>query len=287
MTRPGLLGASRRTFLGSVMAMTLFATSTTALAGEVAAQAAAPARAASPAQAAAPARAATPTQAVAPGGAGVALPTPAAQAPAPAVQAPAPAAQAPAPVEDGPATPLAVRPTQATPLALAASPEGVGLGYKLLALLAIGGGVALYLYRKRGALRPGGQASQIDILARVGLGVRSELVLVEVEGTRLLVGMTPSAIQTLAVLDTSEEVGEAAPEDVGRPINLGERVRSLLGTDGPASPLPTPIKPAAAARPRVVRPNARAAQASAKASSVVREVPGQARGLLLSADEGE
>jgi len=226
-----------------------------------------------------------------------------APAPAPAVTAAVPlAAPTAAPAADG--TPLATHATApAKPLALAPQSEGLGIGYKLLAVLAIGGAVALYLKKKRGPKVAGIVPSKIDILARAGLGVRSQLVVVEVEGTRLLVGMTPSAIQTLAVLQTPEDDNVAAEarasaiedrleqeREIVRPANLGDRVRSLLGSDEPIAPPRLSAVKVATAKPKArSAPRASAAPATSRKSESVpresREVAGQARGLLLSVDE--
>jgi len=188
----------------------------------------------------------------------------------------------------------------AKPLALAPQSEGLGLGYKLLAVLAIAGGVALYLRKKRGLTIAGVVPSKIDILARAGIGVRSQLVVVEVEGTRLLVGMTPSAIQTLAVLQTPEDdnvVAEARASAIEdrleqerelRPANLGDRVRSLLGTDEPVAPRLAAVKASAVApktKSRAATPRASGGRKQTDAPRESREVAGQARGLLLSVDE--
>ena len=284
----------KRFLVASVIAMTVTATATTVFADEPAAHAAP----------AAPAAPATPAAVVAP-------------APAPAV---------PAAAASG-ATPLTVRPAPAPkPLALAPQSEGLGVGYKLLAILGIGGAVALYLKKKRGPRAEGPAPTKIDILARAGVGVRSQVFVVEVEGTRLLVGMTPSSIQTLAVLQTPEddhfvtapaderdervqrderaEARRASPVSTPAPAlgparsalemvrtpNLGERVRSLLGSEEAVMPRISPLKPTPAA-PRAVRSSGSSSKARATATRPkteareAREVAGQARGLLLSSDE--
>lgn len=256
----------------TVIALTSAAISTTALAGTALAQGAAkPAPQATPA--APPAQAAV---AAAP-----------AQAAAPVQQAPAQPAMAADPTQAS-ATPLNIRPSIPSPLSLAPSHEGLGLGYKLLAFAVVAGGLVLYARKRRGGRGLDAPKSRIDILARSGLGVRSELVVIEVDGTRLLVGMTPNAIQTLAVLDASAvENREVAEEEeiAPRTNDIGERVRTLLGNDdGPGMRMPQ-IKSAGAARnrtrtaPRDMHTN--------KTSLGMRDVAGQARGLLLSADDGE
>ncbi len=315
----------KRFLLASVIALTVTVMPTLAFADDTAPAVAAPTPPAAPTVASVAAKAVAPVAPLAPVRAALPVvtttsatvaakpaapaaapaPVPAAPVPAaplavaPAAAAPveAPAAAAPAPPD---ATPLALHvPAAAKPLALAPQSEGLGLGYKLLAVLAIGGAVALYLKKKRGPKIDGIVPAKIDILARSGIGVRSQLVVVEVEGTRLLVGMTPSAIQTLAVLQTPEddnvaaEARAAAIEDrleqerdaleVVRPANLGDRVRSLLGSDEPvAPPRLSAVKPkakAARSAPRAVS----SARKSSEAPS--REIAGQARGLLLSVDE--
>lgn len=252
----------------TVIALTTAAISTTALVGSAFAQGAQ-----KPAPQAAPA---------APPAALAAQPAVAA-APAAAPAAPPPAAEQP----QAAATPLNVRPSIPTPLSLAPSHEGLGLGYKVLAFAVVAGGLVLYARKKRGGRGLDAPKSRIDIIARSGRGVRSEVVVIEVDGTRLLVGMTPNAIQTLAVLDASavenREVTEEEEEVSPRKNDIGERVRTLLGNDdGPGMRVPQ-IKSAGAARNRP-----RTAPRDMHTNKLgMRDVAGQARGLLLSADDGE
>ncbi|MBX3206254.1 MAG: flagellar biosynthetic protein FliO [Labilithrix sp.] len=216
-------------------------------------------------------------------------PAPAASAAAPAVPAAPAAASAAPPVEVAAlpeptpapaATPLATRPSK--PLTLANTSEGTPFVYKLLAGLGVAAAAGLWLKKKRGvrALAP---ASRIDVLGRTSVGVRSELLVVEVEGTRLLVGMTPSAIQTLAVLDAvdASSGAEAAmlegPERDRAPIarveerpmmEIADRARSLLGGAR------QPAKPAAAPK-----------RAPAAKTAKMPRVAGQAKGLLLALEQ--
>jgi flagellar biogenesis protein FliO len=254
----------------TVIALTTAAISTTALVGSAFAQGA-PKAAPQAAPAAPPAVAAAPP----------------AMAAAPAPAMPAQAAVGPEQPQ-APVTPLSVRPSLPTQLSLAPSHEGLGLGYKVLAFAVVAGGLVLYARKKRGGRLLDAPKSRIDILARSGLGVRSEVVVLEVDGTRLLVGMTPNAIQTLAVLDASaaENREVAEEEDIApRTNDIGERVRTLLGNDeGPGMRMPQ-IKSAGAARNRP-RTAPRDLHAN-KPSMGMRDVAGQARGLLLSADDGE
>lgn len=125
----------------------------------------------------------------------------------PPVSAPAPAA-----------TPLVPR---KQPIALAPPPASTPVTYKVIAVLGVAAAAALYLRkRKQQQSEPASKRSVIDIVGRSSLGVRSELIVVDVEGTRLLVGMTPSSIQTLAVLEQPNaepmKLVDAEPEPSAR-----------------------------------------------------------------------
>lgn len=132
-----------------------------------------------------------------------ASPTPAAT-PAPAEQAP----HAEAPVESK--TPLAARPTK--PLTLAPEPASTPWGYKVLAGFGVAAAAALWIRNKRRMTTKTTKRSRIDVLARQSVGVRSELLVVEVDGTRLFLGMTPNSIQTLSAL-TADEAVDAVGEE--------------------------------------------------------------------------
>jgi flagellar protein FliO/FliZ len=258
----------RSSSLGSVITMTL-AFSATLLPVTALAQAAPKA-----------APALQPTPPVQPTSALAAPPAPA----APVVVAPAPTI---APPVEAAATPLAVRPTPATHLTLAPSSEGIGTGLKVLAILGVGGALAFFIRRKRTATAI--PASRISIVARESLGVRSEVVVLDVEGTRLLVGLTPTTMQTLAVLDPPEADGlDTAEEEPFQPDEtFGDRVRSLLGAVETSPPRVAAAKPVAPAKPRPSMSRPLPSTRSNKSNLAMRDVAGQARGLLLSSDEGE
>jgi flagellar biogenesis protein FliO len=120
------------------------------------------------------------------------------------------------------ATPLALRPTRS--LELAREPQHAGWGWKVMAVVVILGGAAFYI-RKRVPKRPTDQG--LTIVRRTQIGIRSELLIVNVEGQRLLIGVTPNSIQSLAVLD-GEEL--AAPSDLPdqEPSALGDRFAAML-----------------------------------------------------------
>ncbi|HEB95923.1 MAG TPA: flagellar biosynthetic protein FliO [Sedimenticola thiotaurini] len=77
-----------------------------------------------------------------------------------------------------------------------------------------------WLYRRFGRLTPAGKGA-VSILGGISLGPRERAVLLQVEGTRLLVGVAPGRVQTLHVLEGEAAAGferqlDAALEE-GRP----------------------------------------------------------------------
>ncbi len=113
-------------------------------------------------------------------------------------------------------TPLPTRPTKA--LDLSSSSDTSGLGWKLAACVLVGAAGFFVWRRSRSAVAPVDVPS-LTVLSRTNLGVRSELVLIDLDGQRLLLGVTPSAIQNLyiAPLDELREVREPAAEREPRP----------------------------------------------------------------------
>ncbi len=111
-------------------------------------------------------------------------------------------------------TPLHLRPSagDATPHADAASP--LGAGWKLSILIAVPA-AALLLWKKRSPRSKAGTlAPDLAIVRRMSTGVRSELVLIDIEGQRILLGVTPSSIQTLYIVpDSSLENSLVEPAD--------------------------------------------------------------------------
>jgi flagellar biogenesis protein FliO len=217
-----------------------------------------PARADAPAStAAAVVAAAVPVAAAAPAPAAAAAPEA-----APAAQAPTVSAAAPAVADPG--TPLALRPSK--PLELAKEPpSGGSLGWKMVAILLVLGGVAFFA-RKR--FQPVVISdARLNIVRRTGIGFRSELVIVDVDGQRLLLGVTPSSIQMLATLDGEDASGAlTAP-----PGTADERFAALLDAADRRSSRPR-VEPASASQP--------AREPREDASPDPDDVAGQARGLL-------
>jgi len=192
--------------LGAGVMVLALAVTSTALADEVAVPTPAPAKEV----AAAPAKevAAAPAKEVA-------------AAPAKEVAAAAPAKQ----VEPL----LALRPT--TPLTLASEPASTPWIYKLAFAAAIlAAGVIVWKRRRtRGAKR--GASAVVRILGKTAMGLRGELALVEVGGMRMLVGITPSSMQTLAILPDQQV--EASSVDDGDDDGNAERDSERRGAHVP------------------------------------------------------
>jgi flagellar protein FliO/FliZ len=113
---------------------------------------------------------------------------------------------------EAPSTSLRLRVKK--PIALSEESPTDGWWYKLLACGFIVTG-ALWLYRRRAILKPSAERHSMKILGRTPVGVRSELLIVNVDGQKILLGVTPGSIQRLANLaDPMDEVAQAsdAPE---------------------------------------------------------------------------
>jgi flagellar biogenesis protein FliO len=128
-------------------------------------------------------------------------------------------------------TPLQMRPGK--PLSLEPAPAHSSLLWKLLAMaVVIAGG--LFVWKRRTGPLAASPSVQMNIVRRVPVGVRSELLIIEVEGQRMLLGVTPHGIQNLYIVpDTdAEEVGGAlsAPgRTVADAIAASDEVRAATG----------------------------------------------------------
>jgi flagellar biogenesis protein FliO len=153
-----------------------------------------------------------------------AVAAPPAPAPEPAAIAPTPAAQAiSAPAAPAAATPLNLVPSK--PLELAEPAPASNLGWKLgaMGLLAAAG---FWAYTKKKNALPATQAAipEMRILRRTSVGVRSELLLVDLEGQRILLGVTPSNIQSLLIVPDS---AMSDPIPVEEPVSAQDSVAAL------------------------------------------------------------
>jgi flagellar protein FliO/FliZ len=209
-------------------------------------------------------------------------PTAMTAAPQPAITAAPPAASAPAV-----ATPLQLRETHA--LAQALAPEPVGnAGWKLAAILALMGAGAFALKRHNDKNKPAQTIKSLQVLKKLSIGVRTELIVVEIDGQRLLLGVTPNTIQTLASLPDPdpEEIAESEPTrvtptyrpaEIGeRSLQLGERLAALVEKSRVAdSEKPAELRPDLRV---TARPQRRTSKKPA-ANTPTEPPEGQARGL--------
>jgi flagellar protein FliO/FliZ len=197
---------------------------------------------------------------------------------------PTPAASAPA------ATPLQLRETAPHALELAPEPAANSL-WKLGAILALLGAGAYALKKHNEKNKPAETVRSLKVLKKLSIGVRTELMVVDVDGQRLLLGVTPSSIQTLAALPDPEpmEMPEPerestsrisptvrpAPEMGERSLQIGERLAALVEK----SRISETGYPEADSRPDL-RVTARPQRRISKKPGPATEPPeGQARGL--------
>lgn len=121
--------------------------------------------------------------------------------PAPA-EAPAPEPP-PAGIRSTTEPSLPLRPP--VPLELAKPAPSTSWGSRLGLVLLLGLGAFAYVRTRRA--RPGARAAApaIKVHGKTSIGLRTEIAIVEAAGLRLLVGVTPSSVQTLAVLPNAED----------------------------------------------------------------------------------
>jgi flagellar protein FliO/FliZ len=103
--------------------------------------------------------------------------------------------------------------TPAEPVGRSSSLDAFSLGNILNMFIGLAIVVALILglawvLRKYGRL-PGNNLVDMKVIGGLSLGTREKAVLIEVENTRLLIGVTPGHIQTLHVLGTQAEQPQA------------------------------------------------------------------------------
>lgn len=98
----------------------------------------------------------------------------------------------------------------------------ITVGVGLIAVLAIIFGCAWVVRRMNGLTGVNNQA--MKVVAAMALGARERIALIEVGGTQILVGITPSAIRTLHVFEEPVVTpGEGANSDFAR------RLQGLIG----------------------------------------------------------
>lgn len=102
----------------------------------------------------------------------------------------------------------------AAPQALAAPASPLGAGQVLQVFVGLGVVLALialaaWASRRLNAFRPQG-GGHIRVLEGLSLGAREKLLLVQVDGARVLIGMSPGRIQTLHAFPAAEPSAEKA-----------------------------------------------------------------------------
>lgn len=131
------------------------------------------------------------------------------------------------------------------PLSLAPKEETPSYFKGLLAVVVLAGGAYVVIRKRRGIpLRPSVERRGISVRHRVALGHKNELLVVETSGVKLLLGMTPGSIQTLATLDTeaestlAEESTSAASPSLLEPFaaRMASLLRTQAATEGSVAP---------------------------------------------------
>ena len=160
-------------------------------------------------------------------------------------------AAAPALAEPNPPTSPALVPSAAAlglrsskPLSLAPKEETPSYFKGLLAAVVLAGGAYVVIRKRRGTpLRPSVERRGISVRHRVALGHKNELLVVETSGVKLLLGVTPGSIQTLATLDTdaeatsAEESTNAMSQSILEPFaaRMASLLRAQAAPEGPAA----------------------------------------------------
>lgn len=124
--------------------------------------------------------------------------------------------QAPLTLEDGNPTP-----GQASP----APPSGLRAFGSLVLVLGLAG-VSLWALKTYGRGRlPGGGGGKLRVEETLALGDRRFVSIVEAEGERFLVGLTPQGISLISRLDSGDRGGaETFDEALSRQVDLGRPV---------------------------------------------------------------
>lgn len=122
---------------------------------------------------------------------------------------------------------LAPKSAAKPPRVVAGAPH-MGLGRSLVALLSVSvlGGTALYLRSKKNRA-PKARLAQLRVVGATKLGGRAQLVLAEVNGRQILLGVTDASVRKLAWMDAEsveeDEFVPARPRLVAAGVDLGAR----------------------------------------------------------------
>jgi flagellar biogenesis protein FliO len=160
-------------------------------------------------------------------------------------------------------TPLHVRSSK--PLELEPAVPPLAMGWKLSAIALALGCAGIWVWKRRTSRPLDVEIPEVRILRRTPIGVRSELLVIDFEGQRLLVGVTPHTIQNLFIMPPE---APAAGDDAA-PVTFAGRLADVID----ASDLVTPS-------PR----SSTNTQASRDSRRMANDVPieGQARGMIAT-----
>ncbi len=114
---------------------------------------------------------------------------------------------------------------------------GLGRSLSVLVLAGVLGGSALYL-RRRKNMAPNPRSTALRVLGATKLGGRAQLVLAEVAGRKILLGVTDASVRKLGWLEPDAEEQELhvpRPRLVGTGVDLTTRAASAC-----ADPVPAP-----------------------------------------------
>ncbi|NQW87873.1 MULTISPECIES: FliO/MopB family protein [unclassified Frigoribacterium] len=157
----------------------------------------------------------------------------------------------------------------------------------------------LWVLQKR--LVKGGRAgsratSQVSVVARQGVGAKASVVVVDVEGERLVLGVTESSVTVLAAADRPVDAGaltlvpepeESATESVTQEARVTSiapvAFASVLSAEGAAARDELPARPADATPVELLRPRGAARRA---AVSRPRDLDARRRGRTAKSIEG-
>jgi flagellar biogenesis protein FliO len=184
---------------------------------------------------------------------------------------------------------------------------GLGRSLAVLALAGVLGGAALYFRQKKN--KPARKSTAgLRVLSSTRVGHRAELVLAEVGGRKILLGVTESAVRKLGWIDSDEQENEAAvtaqrprlvprsafsggrvqsePEPVERPAGVGRSFRDVLkdamgGFTKPAADDSAATQLAVQTRDTFTR----SPSATERRGALMVDVEGQAQGLLARLKE--
>src|SRR6478735_2641748 len=155
----------------------------------------------------------------------------------------APAAHAAGAPDASPKSPTWLAPKSAAkpPQVVAGAPR-MGLGRSLIALLSVSvlGGTALYLRSKKNRAPAKARIAQLRVVSAAKLGGRAQLVLAEVNGRQILLGVTDASVRKLGWMDPEpaeeeEELSSARPRLVAAGVDLGGRSPRVAAEPVPAA----------------------------------------------------